>query len=135
MQGLSAGLTFSDRFTLVRRLGGGGMGEVWLVEDSELVDPVALKLLEPRLSASSGFVDLLRQECSRARSLVHPNIVRVFDFHAADERFFISMQYIDGDTLIGSRGAAFQNVVHQVLMVCDAHKPATSWSIPRVSVT
>jgi len=120
MQGLSAGLTFSDRFTLVRRLGGGGMGEVWLAEDSELAEPVALKLLDPALSASTGFVDLLRQECSRARSLVHPNIVRVFDFHAADERFFVSMQYVGGNTLIASRGAAFQTIVHQVLMVCDA---------------
>ncbi|NND36372.1 MAG: protein kinase [Gammaproteobacteria bacterium] len=120
MQGLSAGLTISDRFTLARRLGGGGMGEVWLADDRELADRVALKLLDPRFAESPGFVDLLRRECSQARSLVHPNIVRVFDFHATDERYFISMQYVDGDTLIASRGSAFQKIVHQVLMVCDA---------------
>ncbi|MFW2405798.1 MAG: protein kinase domain-containing protein [Gammaproteobacteria bacterium] len=120
MQGLSAGLTISDRFTLVRRLGAGGMGEVWLADDSELADRVALKLLDPRFADSPGFVDLLRRECSQARSLVHPNIVRVFDFHATDERYFISMQYVDGDTLVASRGVAFQKVVHQGLMVCDA---------------
>lgn len=120
MEGLSAGLTISERFTLVRRLGGGGMGEVWLAEDRELSDRIALKLLEPRYAEIPGFVDLLRRECSRARSLVHPNIVRVYDFHAADGRPFISMQYVDGDTLIGSRGDAFQAIVHRVLMVCDA---------------
>ncbi len=96
------------------------MGEVWLADDSELADRVALKLLDPRFSESAGFVDLLRRECSQARSLVHPNIVRVFDFHAADERYFISMQYVDGETLIASRGVAFQQIVHQALMVCDA---------------
>ena len=75
MQGLSPGLNISDRFNLVRRLGVGGMGEVWLAHDSELDDSVALKILDPKFSSSPQFVDLLRQECSRARSLVHPNIV------------------------------------------------------------
>ena len=46
MQGLSAGLIISDRFTLVRRLGGGGMGEVWLADDGELGERIALKLLD-----------------------------------------------------------------------------------------
>ncbi|MFQ5635155.1 MAG: serine/threonine-protein kinase, partial [Gammaproteobacteria bacterium] len=96
------------------------MGEVWLADDAELADRVALKLLDPRLSESAACVDLLRRECSRARSLVHPNIVRVFDFHAAGDRYFVSMQYIDGGTLLDSRGAAFQLIVHQALMVCDA---------------
>jgi len=44
----------------------------------------------------------------------------VFDFHAADDRYCISMQFIDGNTLVASRGAAFQTIVHQALMVCDA---------------
>ncbi|MGI9344363.1 MAG: serine/threonine-protein kinase, partial [Gammaproteobacteria bacterium] len=120
MQGLSPGLTVSDRFNLVRRLGAGGMGEVWLAQDSELDDAVALKILDPQYSTATEYVDLLRQECSRARALVHPNIVRVFDFHSADDRYCISMQFIDGETLVASRGAAFQTIVHQALMVCDA---------------
>ena len=120
MQGLSAGLTIAERFTLVRRLGGGGMGEVWLADDQELTGQVALKLLDPNCAQIPGFVDLLRRECSRARSLVHPNIVRVFDFHAGDDRVFISMQFVDGETLVARRGIAFQDIVHLALMVCDA---------------
>jgi len=120
MQGLSAGLIISERFTLVRRLGGGGMGEVWLADDGELEERVALKLLDPELAATPPSVDLLRRECSRARALMHPNIVRVYDFHSADDRYFISMQYIEGDTLIDSRGSSFQEIVHFLLMICDA---------------
>jgi tetratricopeptide (TPR) repeat protein len=120
MQGLSAGLIISDRFTLVRRLGGGGMGEVWLADDGELGERIALKLLDSGFAATPDSVDLLRRECSRARALMHPNIVRVYDFHAAEDRYFISMQYIEGDTLVASRGVAFQEIVHRLLMVCDA---------------
>lgn len=120
MQGLVAGLNFSDRFTLIRQLGRGGMGEIWLADDAQLAESVALKLLDPRFSQAAGFVDLLRAECRRARALVHPNIVRVFDFHHSDDRYFISMQYVDGDTLASLRGARFQQVVQKSLMVCDA---------------
>jgi len=120
MEGLVTGLIFSDRFTLIRQLGRGGMGEIWLADDAQLAERVALKLLDPRCAESAGLVDLLRTECSRARALVHPNIVRIFDFHQTDGRYYISMQYIEGDTLASTRGAPFQQIVQQSLMVCDA---------------
>jgi tetratricopeptide (TPR) repeat protein len=124
MQGLVAGLTLAERFTLIRRLGKGGMGEIWLADDRQLQEQVALKLLNSPAHQSDAFVNLLREECRKARGLVHPNIVRVYDFHAVEledgERFFISMQYVDGVTLVDSRGAEFQVITDQVLMVCDA---------------
>jgi len=120
MQGLVAGLTLSERFHLIRQLGVGGMGEIWLADDRQLEEQIAIKILSPALSDSVGFVDLLRDECRKARGLVHPNIVRVYDFHAADDLFFISMQYIDGETLVASRGKPFQKIIHSMLMVCDA---------------
>jgi hypothetical protein len=120
MQGLVAELILSDRFTLIRQLGRGGMGEVWLANDSELGEPVALKLLDSRLSASPEYIELLRLEFGRACSLVHPNIVRVFDFHAADDRYYISMQYIDGESMVSMRGAPFQPIIDKALMICDA---------------
>ena len=85
MQGLVAGLTLSERFHLIRQLGVGGMGEIWLADDRQLEEQIAIKILSPALSDSVGFVDLLRDECRKARGLVHPNIVRVYDFHAADD--------------------------------------------------
>ena len=120
MQGLVAGLTLSERFELIRQLGVGGMGEIWLADDQQLEERVAIKILSPALSDSDGFVDLLREECRKARALVHPNIVRVYDFHADDDLFFISMQYVDGETLVASRGKPFQEIIHGLLMVCDA---------------
>jgi serine/threonine protein kinase len=120
MDGLAQGLILSGRFRLIRRLGEGGMGEVWLADDEELAEPVAVKILNSRLSASAEFVDLLRQECSKARRLVHPNIVRVYDFHKDDEWYFISMQYIEGDNLGALRGAGYREILRNVLMVADA---------------
>jgi len=120
MQGLVAGLELAERFVLIRQLGKGGMGEIWLAEDSRLQERVALKVLDTALNKSAGFVDLLQQECRKARGLVHPNIVRVYDFHPDDQWFFISMQYIDGETLVQTRGKPFQTITHQALMVCDA---------------
>jgi len=120
MQGLIAELNLAERFVLIRRLGKGGMGEIWLAEDVQLQVRVALKILDPSLSGSAGFVDLLQQECRKARGLVHPNIVRVYDFHSDGGWSFISMQYIDGDTLVETRGKPFQIITHQMLMVCDA---------------
>jgi tetratricopeptide (TPR) repeat protein len=123
MQRLVAGLSLDERFSLIRQLGRGGMGEVWLAEDRQLKEQVALKILSSPDAPSEGldaFVELLRQECRKARGLVHPNIVCVYDFHAGDGSFFISMQYVDGDSLAESRGKPFQVVVEKVLMVCDA---------------
>jgi tetratricopeptide (TPR) repeat protein len=120
MEGLAAGLTLSDRFQLTRRLGEGGMGEVWLAEDSQLKQPVALKILARVTAGSTQLIDLLRQECRKARDLVHPHIVRVYDFHTDGDWFFISMQYVEGENLAGLRGAPFQEIVSAALMVCDA---------------
>ena len=75
MRELEEGLTFGARFRLIRRLGRGGMGEVWLARDDELNENIALKILDPGLAESPEFVELLRSECRKARRLVHPNIV------------------------------------------------------------
>lgn len=124
MQGLAEGLTLSRRFKLVRCLGKGGMGEVWLALDEELGEQIALKILIPGLASRPSdedrFIALLQEECRKARKLVHPNIVRVYDFHADEDRRFISMQYVDGDNLCSLRGAMFQQLLAPGLMVCDA---------------
>lgn len=88
-----------SRFSLIELLGEGGMGQVWLVRDLELQVHVAIKVLNPLLTARMDLVELLKNECRNARRLVHPHIVRIFDFHRADERVFISMEYIEGEDL------------------------------------
>jgi len=120
MQRPTPGQTLSDQFTLVHELGRGAMGTVWLAEDRQLGERVALKILAADLTASPDSIALLREECRKASQLVHPNIVRVHDFFMADDGYFISMQFIDGPTL-GHRGPmSFPDVVECVLSLCDA---------------
>ena len=88
-----------SRFSLIERIGEGGMGQVWRVWDLELETQVALKILNPQLTSDSDRVKLLKNECRNTRRLAHPNIVRVFDFHRSDDLAFISMEYIDGQNL------------------------------------
>jgi len=92
-----------SRFSLLEIIGKGGMGQVWLAWDLELETQVAIKILNPQLSTRPDRVGLLKNECRNTRRLVHPNIVRVFDFHRFEDLAFISMEYIDGQDLTAYR--------------------------------
>jgi tetratricopeptide (TPR) repeat protein len=96
------------------------MGEVWLARDEELDEDLALKFLHPRLAGRAPLVELLKAECKRTRALLHPNIVRLFDFHRADERFYLSMEYLDGGDIARYRGESLQRLVPLLMTVADA---------------
>jgi eukaryotic-like serine/threonine-protein kinase len=85
-------------FTIQAPLGAGGMGEVYLAEDTRLRRRVALKILPPDLADDAARKRLLR-EARAAATLEHPNICTVYEVGEADGRGFIAMQYLDGDTL------------------------------------
>jgi tetratricopeptide (TPR) repeat protein len=120
MTELAPGHTLLDRFRLDRLLGRGGMGQVWLATDSELGEEVALKILDDQLVGQPGMLDLLRHECRQARRLVHPNIVRVFDFHGDGTRAFISMEYVQGGELGQLRDAAPAEILRHLVPLADA---------------
>jgi serine/threonine protein kinase len=94
-----------SRFSLHEMIGEGGMGQVWLVWDLELEVQIAIKILNPQLTADPNRINLLKNECRNTRVLIHPNIVRVFDFHRSDALAFISMEYINGRDLAFHRSA------------------------------
>jgi serine/threonine protein kinase len=102
---LQAGISIGrGRFVLARKLGRGGMGEVWLATDERLKEQVALKFLPPEIRADPGALDDLRRETSRSRLLTHPNIVRIHDLHEDEDGFScIVMEYVDGPTLLALR--------------------------------
>ncbi|MFO1481756.1 MAG: serine/threonine-protein kinase [Verrucomicrobiaceae bacterium] len=93
---------FGGRFVLQRCLGQGGMGQVWLAQDTTLDQPRALKFVLPALVFDASARKRLRHEARLGTELAHPCIVRVFDFleegggspHAA-----VVMEYVDGRTL------------------------------------
>jgi serine/threonine protein kinase len=87
------------RYKIVSSLGAGGMGEVFLAEDSKLGRRVALKILSSKISADIIHLDRFRQEAQAASALNHPNIITVFDIDEFEGKHFIAAEYIEGQTL------------------------------------
>jgi serine/threonine protein kinase/tetratricopeptide (TPR) repeat protein len=100
MLDLYKGQTLSSRFLLVEKLGQGRASEVWLAEDQGLETQVALKIFSPELFSDPNLIDLIKNECRTARTLTHPNIVTLYDFHLT-EFAFISMAFSGRDNLDG----------------------------------
>jgi serine/threonine protein kinase len=90
--------TLSDRYTLDRELGAGGMATVYLAEDLCHHRRVALKVLRPELTATLGPERFLK-EIELTASLQHPHILPLFDSGSADGQLFYVMPYVDGETL------------------------------------
>jgi len=118
MVALAPGQQLGQRFTLIRSLGEGGMGMVWLVEDHHLEERVVIKLLSP--DAPSQWLTLLKNECRNARRLVHPNIVRVYDFHIEGPHSFLSMAYVEGKDISQLRGRALEEILDVAARIADA---------------
>ena len=93
------GTLFADRYRLERKLGSGGMADVWLAEDQELGRHVAVKILHERYANDEQFVERFRREATHAAGLSHPNIVSIYDRGVADGSYYIVMEYIEGRTL------------------------------------
>jgi serine/threonine-protein kinase len=99
MSELEPGAIVDGRYKVLRRLGAGGMADVFLVEDEQLSRKVALKLLHRRFSADPGFVERFRREAQAAASLQHPNVVGIYDRGAFDGTYYIAMEYLPGRSL------------------------------------
>jgi len=123
------------RFTLLRLLGQGGMGVVWLARDEHLRENVALKFLPPEIRHDAVALDDLRRETSRSRKLSHPHIVRIHDLYRVEQEAFISMEYIAGPNLSELRLEKTDRVLKWsyleplVKQLCDALEYAHKESI------
>jgi beta-lactam-binding protein with PASTA domain/tRNA A-37 threonylcarbamoyl transferase component Bud32 len=104
---------FDGRYRIVRKLGTGGMANVYLAEDEVLGRRVAIKILNDRHAGDDQFVERFRREAKNAASLSHPNIVSIYDRGEAEGTYYIAMEYLDGRSLkelIVARGPAPVNV-------------------------
>jgi serine/threonine protein kinase/Tfp pilus assembly protein PilF len=114
------------RYTLIKVLGRGGMGIVWLARDEELERDVALKFLPDLMIQDHAVFDQLKRETKRCLELTHPHIVRIHDFIHDERSGCISMEYIDGETLSNLRAEKEQKVFQPdeidawISQLCDA---------------
>jgi eukaryotic-like serine/threonine-protein kinase len=95
-----AGDLIAGRFEIIRCVGQGAHGIVYLVLDQQLNVTIALKLIHELLSQDPAFLARLRQELLISRKITHPNVVRVHDFYQTAEMTFYTMDYIEGASLL-----------------------------------
>src|SRR5215510_4249955 len=93
------GTVFDGRYRIIRKLGAGGMADVYLAEDQELGRRVAIKILNDRHAADDSFIERFRREAKNAAGLSHPNIVSIYDRGEAEGTYYIVMEYLEGRTL------------------------------------
>ena len=87
------------RYRIVRRIGSGGMADVYCAEDIHLGRDVALKVLHRRFAQDQEFVERFRREAQAAAGLQHPNVVGVFDRGEYDGTYYIAMEHLPGRSL------------------------------------
>ncbi len=121
MAEVAEGSIVDKRYRVLRRLGSGGMADVWLAEDTHLQRQVALKVLHSRYLQDRQFVERFQREAEHAAGLQHPNIVAVFDRGQDDGVNYIAMRYVQGPTLkeLIDRGLTPEQAVGLVRQVLE----------------
>src|SRR5881296_2881033 len=95
---LPANTTLSH-YRIVSKIGEGGMGEVYLAQDTKLDRKVALKILPAEVAVHPDRMKRFVQEAKTASALNHPNIITIHEIDQSDSSHFIATEFIDGQTL------------------------------------
>jgi serine/threonine protein kinase len=111
-------------YTILDKLGEGGMGVVYLARDTRLDRVVALKVLEPSLSRDSARLRRFILEAKAASALNHPNIVTIYDVNECEGLHFIAMEHVDGETIKNriarTSGIALSESLDLAIQMADA---------------
>jgi hypothetical protein len=95
----ASGTILADRYRIIGLAGRGGMGEVYRAEDLRLGQTVALKFLPESVTQDPTRLAQFHNEVRTARQISHRNVCRVYDIGEADDRIFLTMEYVDGEDL------------------------------------
>ena len=135
MSKFEVGQTIADRYHLTRKLGKGGMGEVFLATDATNGEEVALKTLHAHFANNKYALARFVREVNTAYQLHHPGIVRIFDACQWENTLFYTMEYVDGKSLrhwLNQRGRLqFGSAVRVLCLVADALSHAHHITIHR----
>ncbi len=93
------GLRQLGDFELERKVGQGGMGEVWLARQLSLDRPVAVKVLPRSLATQENFIERFQREAKAAASLVHPNVIQIYAYGIDEGTPYFAMEYVEGEDL------------------------------------
>src|SRR5690242_3706682 len=112
-----------ENYRIVRPIGSGGMGEVYLAEDLRLKRKVALKLLPPHFTVNPDRVRRFEREARAASALNHPNIVTIYEIGHSNTTHFIATEFVDGKTLrqlINEKPFTLNETLNVSMQVADA---------------
>ena len=125
---VEAGLDLGERYHIVRQLGEGGMGEVFLARDKELDRDVALKVIRLDLASNPAILERFKREIQLSSNITHKNILRVYDLGEANGVKFLTMQFVQGRDLaaVMRRDAplAVPRVVEIFRQICEGLQAA-----------
>ena len=96
---IKIGMMLGDRYEILEKIGTGGMSDVYKAKDQKLNRFVAVKVLKQEFSENTNFVSKFRVEAQAAASLMHPNIVNVYDVGEDAGVHYIVMELVEGITL------------------------------------
>ena len=96
---VARGGTFAGRYEVIEKLGEGGMGKVYRVEDTKIKEEVALKLIKPEIAMDKKTIERFSNELKFARKIVHKNVGRMYDLNEEEGTHFITMEYVAGKDL------------------------------------
>ena len=93
------GRVLADRYHILKRIGEGGMGRVYLGEHVKMNRQCAIKVMSPALVNDAESAARFAREASNAARIIHPNVAAVFDYGEADKIVYLVMEYVDGESL------------------------------------
>jgi non-specific serine/threonine protein kinase len=118
-----------SHYKIIEKLGSGGMGEVYLAEDTKLNRRVALKFLPSQLVSDEEFKARFTREAQAAAKLNHPNIITIYEVSEHDGRPYFAMEHIEGESLreiIKSGELSTDRAIDIIMQICEglqaAHK-------------
>ncbi len=122
-ESFAPGTTFAGRYQIIEDLGEGGMGRVYKVFDTQVREKLALKLILPEIAAERRTIERFQNELKFARRISHKNVCRMYHLSREQDIYFITMEYIEGESLRNmlrmTKKMSWAAALHIARQVCD----------------